>query len=146
MPWPFKSREQPLCRRCAARIRKVTVTVHCGQSNPGKVSTFSRSIPDKPKNRAECERLTNDRVVSLSYWPSKSSAAAGRALGNEEPERYVGSFSTWDGESYDSEFFCSNACAQKFGHAAARQGFAMPAYNEAIRKSRDAAQPARAAP
>jgi hypothetical protein len=64
-------------------------------------------VDEFPTTKDECSRLTNETVVSVSKHHSG---------------QHIEKFSTWDGESYEDEFFDNGRCAQKQGYAAARHG------------------------
>lgn len=121
----FKSTEQPLCRWCAKLIKKHTMTVHIAKepaSHHGQ-SSFSRYVyPDVwPMTKADCQKLTNQNVVSVKRHHSDD----GR----------ISSFGEWDGESYDDQFFCSGPCARSMGYAAcAGRDMASKAWIGAMRK------------
>lgn len=59
-----------------------------------------------PKTRDEAARLVNQQIISV------------RKNGDGEIEK----FATWDGESFDSEWFCTNECAMMQGRASAEHG------------------------
>lgn len=88
-----RSPHRPHCRQCNKPIRKWTDTVY-----PAKGDC---------RSKADCQKLTNQSVVSVSYWVDGS----------------VMRFSTWDGESYDDPYFCSGKCAEIFGYRAAKTLF-----------------------
>ena len=121
----FKSATQPLCRYCGKKIAKWTETVY----------VRDRSV----RSKADCEKRTNQKVVSVRYEdPGRFKRSAPKDYYTEaeicEAEaqgRWVDMFTTWDGESYQDEFFCNGTHAQYFGYAAARAGQAMPEYNKA---------------
>lgn len=122
---PVKCNSQPFCRWCGRPISKWTISGH-----------IARDDANPPRSKADLSRYTNQTVVYVRYrqdgaWNSKT--------GQFEPSgnRLVRDFSTWDGESYEDDLFCNSTHAQLFGRQAARQhGFGMPAYIEAIRRSR----------
>lgn len=93
----------PLCRTCGKPIPKKTVRHWFGRSayrNEG----FYVDHPEKPHSKAEVQRLTNDQVVSIRKYSTGEIYAAG----------------TWDGESYVSEYFCTDGCARSYGYFAVR--------------------------
>jgi hypothetical protein len=57
---------------------------------------------NRPRTKAECQRYTNHPITSVR-----------RHYDGET----IGSFNTWDGESYERrfKFFCTVNCAAKFG-------------------------------
>lgn len=108
------------CIVCGASIRKRTVTwsIRLPRAANGvieeklegdikrdavSVTLYTRN---RPRSKADCQLLTNQPVVSVRRWP----------------DGYIYQFSVWDGESYESQFFCSNRCAIKQGIASAEHG------------------------
>jgi hypothetical protein len=124
---PFVSQIQPLCRYCAAPIKKHTHTVWFGMNQMGQTG-YSTHMPDKPKSKAEAQRLVNQQIVSIG-WSHHWVQQDGRDVKVRE---YIDKITTWDGESYVDEFFCNAEHARWFGYAAVRGGNAMPAYHDAI--------------
>jgi ribosomal protein L32 len=121
----FKSATQPFCRTCGKPIRKHTVAWFCGQSIERR-DQFSRTVAARPTTRAECQQLTNDRVISVSY-------------SGDGDRRHIFRFGTWDGESYDDEFFCTNACAISLAYASVRKfGLACDPWKAATKKEGNA--------
>jgi hypothetical protein len=82
--------------------------LQCGKPIPKKTEwqEYRHTDENAPRSKAEAQRLFNATVVGLRYWPS------GRAC----------SVFTWDGESYQDEYFCAKQCAERFGRRAARLG------------------------
>ncbi len=107
----------PRCIVCGKPIAKKTHTIYLRETNSNRShgeysdETYSKHLfldKDKwPKNKADCQKLTNMIVVSVQYTGS---------------ERSIYSFGVWDGQSYDDEFFHSQLCATRQGYAAAREG------------------------
>lgn len=105
-----KSLTQPLCRCCGKPIRKWTDNHYASDGH------------HVWHTKAEVERASNERVVSVSYetvppneigylsWALKRGAQAG--------ERIIYRYSTWDGESYMDDLFCSGTCAERFARFA----------------------------
>lgn len=129
-----KSSTQPLCRYCAKPIKKTSLMVLiCRERTQYHSDTlFSRyaHTAEPVKSKAECEKLTNQQVLSVS-WSRGSTADYDPAPEKDE----ITSFGEWDGESYDDLFFCSGAHAKDFAYSLARSTtFAMPAYHDAIAK------------
>jgi hypothetical protein len=60
-----------------------------------------------PKTKEDCARFTNQTVVSVRRHHTGD---------------YISQFSTWDGVSYQDEYFDSGKCAAKQGYAAAQLG------------------------
>jgi len=133
----FKSSIAPLCRYCAKPIPKLTrnVSLRTGAPQPSDNASapFSRTVrvAELPRSKAECQRLTNGHIVSVSYHRSE--------VYRPEDKDRVDGFTEWDGESYRDEFFCKGVCAQSFGYACARHGQATQRYNAAIRAANAAA-------
>ena len=114
----YRSHRQPLCRCCGNPIRKHTETVQ-----PKEVL----------KNKADCQRVSNYQVVSVSY----------RDVWSDDPDTgervrsrgTVFCFTTWDGITYEDEFFCTGSCAQRFGRFAAKHAdVCTVAYVDALRE------------
>lgn len=130
------AKEQPLCRWCGKPLRKASRTVHVERAaNEGKThkaaSNYSRAIftDSPPTNKAECQKLTNQQVISVSYTPLYED---GEKIG-----RKLSSFGEWDGESYIGlgGFFCTSDCAMELGISAARHhNLAGTDYNKAMKK------------
>jgi hypothetical protein len=136
----FKSHEQPLCRCCGKPIRKWTTHVHIvperTKYNSGD-SSWSRTVVSATplKTKADCQRHSNQQVVSIKYTVDYDNSYPAQPI----PEtRRVYSFTEWDGESYDDELFCNNACAQELGRLAARNNkLQTVAYVAAIKRRRE---------
>lgn len=115
----------PLCRFCGGPIAKRTrrVWLHADQEKRDTLEHVDRvrhqRVAELPRTRAECRTLTNQHLTSVS-----------RA---RDPQ-YIDQFTEWDGASYRDPFFCKVDHATRFGYAAAKNGQAMPHYNEAIRR------------
>ena len=142
----YKSNEQPFCRWCGKAIPKRTTYVAVNDptstARPADSEFWRHIYPEqRPTSKDECQKLTNEKVVSVHYdyaeqnwigeYPNRKLVESGA--------RKVRDFRTWDGESYIDEFFCNGQHANWFGYAAAAKGLAMPKYNEAVRKKREAA-------
>lgn len=113
----------PCCCWCGGPIRKRTILVHIvAKRKPeyNQIDTmFSRYIEvgdNWPKTKADCQKLTNKQVVSVSYSPKQ-----------DENYNIVGTqinrFGEWDGVSYEDEFFCNGDHAKRFGYLAASKGW-----------------------
>lgn len=120
MTFRYRGPVRPLCRYCGKPIAKRTTKVYIVEElDPRfhKSGEFIRYIasPERVRDKAGCKRLTNNEVTAVSYW---------QKMENGEPcgERYITSFSEWDGESYDDEFFCSGDDAKRFGYFAVING------------------------
>lgn len=112
-----KLKNPPLCRNCHKPIPKHTVKVRVSYEEREKVASL-----------ADVQRLTNLAVVSINYEQTGSdrigSAAYRKRLGL--PRRVCG-YSTWDGESYESDCFCKGPCATAYAYRIARASAASEA-------------------
>lgn len=117
----YRSETQPLCRGCGKPIPKWTD--HVWVRNPDSIQNraTSRHVMGPLHSRDDCQRLVNERVVSVRYWGAGDN-------------RHVSYFSVWDGESWADEFFCGGPCRDRLAYGAARAGQVMPEYNEAMRR------------
>ena len=106
----------PRCRACGKLLRKSTSELWFGQSDAQIARDPGRCRPEKPASRAEAQRLVNQQIVSI-----------GRSR-----HGYIDHVTTWDGESYQDKFFCTNRCAMRLGYAAANSGQVLKEYNDAI--------------
>lgn len=97
-------------------MRKATHTHYFGASR-FSVDAYSTDHPERPKTKAEAQRLINGAIVSVS-----------RSVDRTE----LWKATSWDGESWLDEFFCNNDHARQFAYAAARSGLGMPAYHAAV--------------
>ena len=127
----FISDTQPLCRGCGRPIAKWTdsysVVEHRhyrpdgpaeGRAHVERFGSGQRVIDCPiPRSKGDCQRLVNETVVNVQY--SKG-----------ENDRFVVRFSTWDGQSYQDEFFCTNNCAIALGYAMARKGWRLVARDD----------------
>lgn len=108
----------PKCIVCGKPIRKKTTTYYVREATNEKPhghreSSIGGTIFDlhfaaerMPKSRPEVQAVVNGTVIFHRY------GAQGR----------IWTFTTWDGESYEDEFFHSKECAMKQGYASARSG------------------------
>ena len=110
----FEAMSAPKCRHCGKPIRKRT-TMHIFDSHCGDIAYFKVHDPRlRPANKADCQALTNETVVSVRYHDQWRD---GEKIG-----RRLSSFTTWDGESYVDPFFCNGTCALNFAYMCARAG------------------------
>lgn len=121
----FISDTQPHCRWCAKAIAKRTETIWFGRAESRDPAHFRG---EKPKSRAEAQKLVNQQIVSLR-WSFKWD-------GNYETQEreHIGQITVWDGETYDAEFFCSQSCAASLGRSMAAQGWASTMYNTKMKE------------
>jgi hypothetical protein len=105
----------PLCLWCGKRIAKYT-TRHNVVTPAMWSQSFGQRFDSMPKNLADCQKLTNETVVSVEYQYEQDDnyERTGRKV--------IHSYSTWDGESYQDKFFCNGDHAKRFGYAAAHHG------------------------
>lgn len=105
--------DAPLCRCCGRAIAPKTTMVY---AEPGTLRT-----------KAECQSLENDRgtVMGVAY---RAKDAHPSVAGT------VWRYWVWDGKTYLDKHFCDSKCRDKFAHAAALKGFAMPDYLRAQRE------------
>ena len=118
----YRSTTQPLCRYCGKAIAKYTTTHFIDRKDQQLTS------------KADCQKLTNEKVVSVRYGPRYQPDSH---LLDYQHQDIVWAYSTWDGESYADEFFCNGTHAKDFGYAAARWEngrLAMPAYHQALKQ------------
>ena len=110
----FKSPVQPLCRSCGKPIAKRT-----------KMHSV-RGSEQPLRSKADAQKLTNERVIFLRYHTETD------AYMKPTGKRRIWFFTTWDGESYVDEFFCTNNCAMRLAYACARVGKVLSGYKEAV--------------
>lgn len=80
----------------------------------GSIRTIE--VDKMPVDKAECQRLTNDRITSVRR------SADGSAISK---------FTTWDGETYVDRFFCNGDHARSFAYVMATAGHRTKAYAQA---------------
>jgi hypothetical protein len=93
--------------------------LNCGKPIPKKTESHDFWVSrwqSAPRTREEAQRLTNHQIVSIRYGISPHTGEGG--------VRYVSSFSTWDGESYNPCYghFDSGECAKMFAYRVANRG------------------------
>jgi hypothetical protein len=121
------SKHPPLCKVCGKPVPKLTRSVSfvpatLNKRQNGERGTHSIYLDEelRPTTVAEAMRYSNEPLISVQRYGGK----------------HIGSFNTWDGESYVyGGHFHAQGCAAKFGEAMARQHptMAMPAYHAAIK-------------
>jgi hypothetical protein len=109
----FKSTTQPLCRLCGRKIGKHTHRVYFGRPQH-RTDTFATERTELPRSKEEAQRLLNEEIVSVSW--SRGEEYYARKAGGD----VIDSVTTWDGESYRDQFFCTDAHARQFGYATAQ--------------------------
>lgn len=120
----FKSPTQPLCRYCGKPIAKRTTRVRIDFDQRAAITS-----------KADAQRLTNLQVTSLNYEQGGSdtigSARKRKSMGIA---RRLSSYSTWDRETYEDEFFCNGLHAQAFGRLICKKGYFVTttAYSDAL--------------
>lgn len=114
---------QPLCYCCGKPIAKQTTSVWLklkGNNSTDNSWPFSRvlRVDEFPRNKAECQALTNYPVMSVKRAADVS---------------YICQFTEWDGKSYVDPYFCTGDCAKRMGYIMAKEGRCTRAHNEATR-------------
>src|SRR5215831_14076133 len=108
MQHPYKC---PSCGKAAPKLTRVVWVCRADATIRGHDESWLRHLyVEQPlRSKADCERHTNQAVVSVSY----------SVLGA------VTRFGEWDGESYwhRREPFCSDACCVRFARAAFNAGY-----------------------
>lgn len=110
-----KTATQPHCLWCGKRIPKATTRRNLVTPAMWKES-FDEAYANRPKTLADCQKLTNEKVVSVDYQYEQD------VNYDRTGRRVVHSYSTWDGESYMDPYFCNGDHAKNFGYAAAMHG------------------------
>lgn len=128
----FKSKQQPLCRHCGGKIAKYTDT-HWIERDTATIRHDDNrhhymSDADWPKSKADCQKLTNEEVVSVTYHQDYSSDD-----GYKRTDK-IWRFGVWDRESYVDEFFCNGDHARRFAYSCAREGYSTYGYRKAKEK------------
>lgn len=117
----------PLCRTCGTPIAKATTNHRPAGSSP----PYRDPDPSCPRTIDDCRKLTNEQVVRVEYTYRLDDES------QRTGDRWIDSYSTWDGRTYVDEFFCTRSCAETLGRACARQNMVLPSYNAALRKQRE---------
>jgi hypothetical protein len=120
----FRSQTQPFCRCCGKPIAKSTTTHHVGK-------TFKFENGQRELSWDDVQKLTNEQVVSVKYhYESERYETKGDDIYDRNIKRITSGrrtvylYTTWDGESYVDQFFCTGECAKALGYGAAREGWA----------------------
>jgi hypothetical protein len=131
----------PLCRYCGKPIAKRTRLVNVDHAETDQRQYHDHTefwthvyVTDEtwPKNKADCQKLTNRQVVAVKY---------GAHVRGDYYEHRVRAFSDWDGESYDDPFFCNGDHAKRLGYLMADGGHCTKKYNEALRTQQEQDSP-----
>lgn len=119
--------QPPLCRYCGKAIPKRTVALMCYAEPPRTEYLDHRSGQMRPiavsrhrvgvfRTKAELQKVVNEEVVSV----------------RKHPDGTINFASTWDGQSYVSEYFCNGKHATLFAYVMAKAGEATTSYAKAI--------------
>jgi hypothetical protein len=106
---------QPFCRFCGKAIGKRTMTVYFVDAilPHMKDDTWARYVVGAPYTKYEAQRMVNETVVAL-----RKGRITKKPDGFSELRRdLIDRVSTWDGESYTSNLFCSDRHASAFAYA-----------------------------
>lgn len=130
----FKSQTQPLCRYCGGKIRKWTKAVFLHIPDEHTVHKGYIDVEKLPQTKAECQQYTNAQITSVKRFKKYD------AVTDTTTDRGIDQFSTWDGETYEDEFFCNGTHARDFAYMIARQTtYASRGYHEAIAPKKEVA-------
>jgi hypothetical protein len=126
---------QPFCRYCGKAISKRTRTVYFVEAilPHMKDDTWTRYVVGAPYTQHEAQRMVNETVVSL-----RKGRITKNAQGFSEVRRdLIDRVSTWDGESYSSEFFCSDRHSSWFAYGVLKgqPDLGMPDYHDAVARA-----------
>lgn len=116
------TKNAPLCRYCGKAIRKHTKWVFLRLRDNRTDYKGAIEVDAWPQTKEECQKYTNLQVISVKrHRHFDSSTDTVTDLGIDQ-------FSTWDGETYVSEFFCNGDHARRFAYVMAKAGQATKAY------------------
>lgn len=124
---------KPYCRYCGEPISKYTEATWVAKAPCTLPKPVPRTLyidPDKlPRSKEDCERLTNNQVISVSYSYEFED-------GVRTSRKYVACFTTWDGVTYVDPTFCRKDHARRFGIMVARDypDIASKTYHDKMRK------------
>jgi len=116
----YKSPVQPLCRYCGKAIAKHTTGAWFGRLTANHLTGDYR---EKPTTMEEASKLIGRQVVSV----------------RKDDDGTLFSATVWDGQTYRDEFFCADKHARMMGEKAAKMGYRMPAYDQAMLASKEKA-------
>lgn len=102
----FKANVQPLCRACGKGIKKYTQHFWVRPQKPLAMDRWI--VVGVFTSKSEVEAIVKEQVVSVKYHTPP------------DGERCVWSFTTWDGDSYEDQWFCTDSCAAAFGRLAVK--------------------------
>jgi hypothetical protein len=119
---------QPFCRCCGKAIRKWTKKHHFGSHVSSEDGNWTYHEA-RPVSAADAQRAAgNAKIISLR-WSSPYETEKNDGVA------YVEQATTWDGESYEDDLFCTMRCAADFGRGIARTTtYATDAYRDAVAK------------
>jgi hypothetical protein len=119
---------QPFCRCCGKAIRKWTKKHHFGSHFSSEDGNWTYHEA-RPVSAADAQRAAgNAKIISLR-WSSPYETEKNDGVA------YVEQATTWDGESYEDDLFCTMRCAADFGRGIARTTtYATDAYRDAVAK------------
>lgn len=126
----YKSKMQPFCRYCGKAIPKHTDSHRL----PGFI--FNAEAP--LVTLEDLKRKTNEEIVSVKYhYESERYEDLNpgdiydrSVIRKVSGRRTVHTYSTWDGESYRDQFFCSGPCTNSFAYSAASSGMGTAAWRQ----------------
>jgi len=112
---------QPFCRWCGIAIRKRTETTYFGRRST-EITRYSTTRIEKPASLADAQCLVNRKIVSNTRSMDRT---------------YVDKVTTWDGETYEDELFCSLKCEAALGRFVAKHhGWSTNEYRQAKEKGK----------
>lgn len=98
--------DRPKCIVCGRNIAKRTERVIVQPISADGFNSGNATVHADIRTKADAQQHTNHVVTSISMGPSG----------------VAWTFNTWDGVSYEDEFFCNGNCARKQAYASARHG------------------------
>lgn len=119
------STAQPLCRNCGKRIKKLTNLVMFAAESD-RVEGWWLYRAAFPKTKAEAQREVEQQIVSVSY--------ASPYFAEKRGHSYIDKATTWDGKSYQDEWFCGGNCRNAFAVLMAARGHCTTDYTAALER------------
>lgn len=120
--------KQPHCRWCGKPIAKYGTIVYVKEERGERDTALGRCIytgkGKRLRSKAECVPFTNQTILSIRYTEQRED------YDGPVTDRYVYSFTEWDGEAYTDQYFCNGDHARKLGYAAAKKGWTTTFYRE----------------